>query len=390
MSPFDALPGYLAVRFDEPQKSDLLTTRGRELREKLGRFMGHGFLFTVTAVSAATVFFILFFIFDDALPFFQRRGVAEFFQGQDWYATKEPPSFEAQGIFVGSALVTAGSCLLAVPLGIAAAVCLSDVVPFGVRQVVKPIIELLAAIPSVAYGFFALVLFAPILQEQGGFLLATTMWVIGTPMAILTAIVLSDVLTGWLEDQTRRIWRPFSGVALLALAGWGLYELGARLAALEISNGVNALNASIILALMALPTVVSVCEDALTAAGRELREGSYALGATRAETIVRVVIPAARGGILAAVLLGVMRAVGETMVVLMAAGNAFEIPEPFYNFLQPVRTLTATIALEMGETAVGSTHYHALFAMGFFLLVFCFVLNLLSEWSARRTRSRGG
>jgi phosphate transport system permease protein len=131
-----------------------------------------------------------------------------------------------------------------------------------------------------------------------------------------------------------------------------------------------------------------VSEDALNAVGRELREGSYALGATRAETLVRVVVPAARSGILAAVILGVMRAVGETMVVWMASGNAARIPSPWFNFLQPVRTLTATIAGDMGEAdqVTGSARYHVLFAMAACLLAFAFVMNVVSEYAIRRSR----
>ena len=166
--------------------------------------------------------------------------------------------------------------------------------------------------------------------------------------------------------------------------------VGRVLGALKVSSGVNALNASVILGVMALPTIVSVSEDALQAAGRELREGSYALGATRAETLVKVVIPAAISGIFSAVLLGVMRALGETMVVWMASGNAAQIPKPWYNLLQPVRTLTATIAGDMGEVdqMTGSAHYHVLFAMGLSLLVFSFVCNLAGEWIVTRQRSR--
>ncbi|MFO8007489.1 MAG: PstC family ABC transporter permease [Candidatus Brocadiia bacterium] len=375
---------------DEPRKVQLLTSRSAARWQKLASFLGQGFLFLVTAASATAVLFILFFILKDALPFFREMGAVGLFESDSWRPTGEPPEFGALGIFVGSALVTLGSCVIAVPMGVVAAVCLSDVLPFGARQVAKPLIELLAAIPSVAYGFFALVIFAPILQEKGGALIAVALWALALPLGGILVVVLSDVSTDRLPDAARRVGRPLVGAALLGLGLWGLWAVSARVARIRISNGVNALNASIILAVMVLPTVVSVCEDALTAVGRDLREGSYALGATRAETMLRVVIPAARGGIVAAVLLGVMRAVGETMVVLMAAGNAFEIPEPFYNLLAPVRTLTATIALEMGETAVGSTHYHALFALGFFLLVFCFVLNLVSEWAIRRSRKRGG
>jgi phosphate transport system permease protein len=159
---------------------------------------------------------------------------------------------------------------------------------------------------------------------------------------------------------------------------------------LEIASGANALNVSIILGIMALPTVVSVSEDALQAVGRELREASYALGATRAETVVRVVIPAASSGILAAVILGVMRAMGETMVVWMASGNSAKIPSPWYNFLEPVRTLTATIAGDMGEAdhVTGSARYHVLFAMAACLLAISFAANLASEWAMRRTRRK--
>jgi phosphate transport system permease protein len=160
---------------------------------------------------------------------------------------------------------------------------------------------------------------------------------------------------------------------VLALAGAAvalLWFLSGHLSGLRITSGTNALNVSIILGIMAIPTVVSVSEDALQAVGRELREGSYALGATRAETMVKVVIPAAGSGICTAVILGVMRAIGETMVVWMASGNASQVPSPFYNFLEPIRTLTATIAGEMGMTdqVTGSARYHVLFAMALSLL----------------------
>jgi phosphate transport system permease protein len=173
-----------------------------------------------------------------------------------------------------------------------------------------------------------------------------------------------------------------------------LVAVGRILGAVQIASGVNALNASVILGVMALPTIVSVSEDALQAAGRELREGSYALGATRAETLVKVVMPAAISGIFSAVLLGIMRALGETMVVWMASGNAAQIPKPWYNLLQPVRTLTATIAGDMGEAdqMTGSAHYHVLFAMGLSLLVFSLACNMAGEWivTRQRKRLRGG
>jgi phosphate transport system permease protein len=271
-------------------------------------------------------------------------------------------------------------------------VCLSDVLPFAARQVVKPIIEMLAAIPSVAYGFFALVVFAPLLQEQGGALLRVAIWIVGAPVAALALVVAYDLF----GDKVRR--GPLLGVfrlgmALLGgLAFVGLWRAGSAVSGITISSGTNLLNVAIILGIMALPTVVSVSEDALQATGRELREGSYALGATRAETMLRTIIPAASSGILAAVILGVMRAVGETMVVWMASGNAAQIPQPWYNVLQPVRTLTATIAGDMGEAdqATGSARYHVLFAMALCLLIFSFACNLCSEWIIKRARKKVG
>ena len=173
---------------------------------------------------------------------------------------------------------------------------------------------------------------------------------------------------------------------------FGLFKLFKTVSHIAIASGTNALNVSIILSIMALPTIVSVSEDSLQAVGRELREGSYAVGATRAETILKVVIPAARSGIIAAVILGVMRAIGETMVVWMASGNASQIPKPWYNILEPIRTLTATIAGDMGEAdhVTGSARYHVLFAMALLLLLISFISNFISEWVVMRSKKKWG
>ncbi|MFO7871720.1 MAG: PstC family ABC transporter permease [Kiritimatiellia bacterium] len=367
----------------------MMTSRANGRRHFM-KLLGESFLFGVTFVSAAGILFIIAFIFKDSLPYFRMHGLGSFFHSDSWRPTGDPASFGALGIFVGTALVTIGSCLLAVPLGVAAAICLSDVISFEVRQVVKPVIELLAAIPSVAYGFFALVVFAPLLQREGGHILAVGLWAVAGPLILIAVFVAGDLFTPRVRGAAKSFARWAVTAVLGALAFWGMSLLSQRVNAIKIASGVNALNASIWLAVMAVPTVVSVCEDALTAVGRDMRAGSYALGATRAETVLRVIMPAASGGIVAAVLLGVMRAVGETMLVLMAAGNAFEVPDPWYNLITPVRTLTATIALEMGEAdqTTGSAHYHALFALGFFLLVFSFICNVISEWAVRRTKKK--
>jgi phosphate transport system permease protein len=282
-----------------------------------------------------------------------------------------------------------------VPPGVCAALCMSDILPFNVRQVLKPVIEMLAAIPSVAFGFFALVVLAPLLQDHGGRLLAVVWWVLAMPLLGLASVVAADLLTpARLTERAHVTMRGVLTVIFLSLTTVILVAVGRILGAVQIASGVNALNASVILGVMALPTIVSVSEDALQAAGRELREGSYALGATRAETLVKVVMPAAISGIFSAVLLGIMRALGETMVVWMASGNAAQIPKPWYNLLQPVRTLTATIAGDMGEAdqMTGSAHYHVLFAMGLSLLVFSLACNMAGEWivTRQRKRLRGG
>lgn len=302
----------------------------RRLREKTGR----GILLAITSVAALSVLAIIIFIARDSLPFFRSNSLREFFFSTSWFPTHSPPEFGAGAIFVGSFIVTATAVLFAVPIGVFAAVCLSDIISFKMRQFIKPVIEMLAAVPSVVYGFFALSVLAPWLQRLGN----SVSW-------------------------------------------------------LTIDSGANALTAAIVLGMMALPTIVSVSEDSLQAVGRELREGSYALGATRAETLLKVVIQSASSGIISAILLGTMRALGETMVVWMASGNAAQIPKPWWNITQPVRTLTATIAGDMGEAdqMTGSSHYSVLFAMGLCLLLFGFASSIIGERivAAQKKRLRG-
>jgi len=370
----------------------LVLTRSDTLIRQFSGGLGRLLLLLIASISAFAVLFIFYFIARDAIPFFQLEGAREFFTGSQWYPSRAQPHFGALPIFMGSFLVTVGACTIAVPLGVAAAVCLSDVLPFHLRQIVKPIIEILAAIPSVAYGFFALVVLAPLLQSNGGLILAVGSVVVLLPLGLVTLAIISDILTAARCEAQRKLLRPLSFVIGTLPLIWILNTVFTNLYGLSVSSGTNALNVSLILGIMALPTIVSVSEDALQSAGRELREGSYALGATRAETIVRVIIPAASSGICAAVILGVMRAIGETMVVWMASGNAAQIPKPWYNFLEPVRTLTATIAGDMGEAdhITGSSRYHVLFAMALALLSISFVCNLGSEWVVQRAKKKRG
>lgn len=289
------------------------------LLSHLGRFL----LFIITCSSVLSVLLIFYFVIQKSVPFFLRGetfsgflvNMKEFIFHRGWYPEDQVPEYGALAIIVGSLYVSITSLLIAVPIGITVAVFLSDIVSFKISAYIKPVIELLAAIPSVAYGFFAILVFAPILTDKFGF-----------------------------------------------------------------DTGANILNASIILSIMALPTIISVSEDALSSAGRELREASYGLGATRFETIFKVIIPAAHSGIIAAIILGMMRAIGETMVVWMAAGNADQIPQPWWNLSLSMRTMTGTIAGDMGEAPAGSVHRQALFSLGVLLLVMTFILNIISEF----------
>ena len=312
----------------------LLLTPGQDLVGYVLSILGRALLLAITSTSLVGILLIFYNILRESIPFVQAHGIAELFTGEGWYPTHGAESdFNTLPLIFGSFFVTLIAMIVAVPVGLLAAVLLSDIVPFGIRQLAKPVVEILAAIPSVAYGFFGLLVVAPWMQRTLGF-----------------------------------------------------------------NSGVNALNAGLILAIMAIPTIVSIAEDALSAVGRELREASYGLGATRFETIFKVVMPAASSGIVAAIILGMMRAVGETMVVWMAAGNAAWAPENWYGWLniehlaQSVRTMTATIAAEMGEAPKQSDHYHVLFVIGAMLLAFTFVLNLVSEYFLSRARrvAQGG
>jgi phosphate transport system permease protein len=316
-----ALPVPAADRDYRP----LVLTPAEDLKGYVLSRLGHAVLLAVTCTSVLSVLLIFIFVVREALPFLRDYSVVRFLTGSDWYPEAGQARFGVLAVIVGSAYVTVAALVFAVPTGILAAVFLSDIVGFQARAWIKPVIEILAAVPSVAYGFFAVRVLAPWMQTHWGF-----------------------------------------------------------------PTGTNALNCSMVLAVMAVPTIISVAEDSISALGRDLREAAYSLGSTRAETIFKVVIPAAHSGIIAAVVLGMMRAIGETMVVWMASGNANQIPHPWWNLSQSIRTMTATIAGEMGETAKGSAHYGALFAVGVLLLIVTFGLNLISEALLARARKATG
>ncbi len=303
----------------------LLLSSAQDIRSYLMSRIGRLLLLAVTSTSVLSVLLIFYFISKEAVPFFSDYSALDFLTSTAWYPQHHQQQFGALAIIAGSVYVTVAALVIAVPIGLLGAIFLSDITSFRIRGIVKPVIELLAAIPSVAYGFFAIMVLAPFLQDKFGF-----------------------------------------------------------------DTGANALNASLILSIMALPTIISVCEDSLSAVGRELREASYGLGATRFETVFKVIIPAGHSGIIAGIVLGMMRAIGETMVVWMASGNATQIPSPWWDLSQSIRTMTATIAGDMGETARGSLHYRSLFAVGVLLLVMTLTLNLISEYFLNRAKKNLG
>jgi len=263
--------------------------------------------------AASILFVVLIFIFllKEGLTLFGEVNIFSFIFGRHWYPISDPPQFGILPLILGSFFVTAGAIVIAVPLGIAAAIYTAEVAPHSIRGILKSGIELLAAIPSIVLGFIGIIFLAPLLKN--------------------------------------------------------LFHL---------PSGLTALAGAIMLAFMAMPTIVSIIEDAIVSVPKNYKEGSLALGATHWQTIYRVILPAASSGILAAIMLGIGRVVGETMAVLMITGNAAVIPT---SFLQPVRTLTATIAAEMGEAVAGSLHYYSLFAIGVVLFTISFIINLLAD-----------
>jgi len=279
------------------------------------------FFFVIATASIAILAAIMVFLFAEGLPIFETVSVTDFVFGKYWYPTFEPPEFGILSLIMASVLVTAVSAAISIPLGVMTAVYLAEIARPKVAEIVKPVVELLAALPSVVIGFFGMVLVAPFLQ------------------------------------------RVF-----------------------DIPTGLNLFNASLMLAFMSIPTICSISEDAIHSVPNALREASLALGATHLETIVKVIIPASISGISTAVILGMSRAIGETMVVLMVAGGAAMIPESIFD---PVRPMPASIAAEMAEAPFRSDHYYALFATGVVLFLFTFLFNLIADYVSNKYRQVG-
>ncbi len=281
-------------------------------------------LIRICGVSAIIfVFAIFFFVFREGAPFLtdEKFSLWKFLTSTEWYPTSMSNiRYGTFALIAGTLSVTGVAMLIAVPFGLGAAIFVSEFCTGKLREFLKVIIELLAAIPSIVWGFIGLTVMNPVIQTV-----------------------------------------------------------------FNVQVGLNVLNAAILLALMSIPVMVSIGEDALKAVPDSYREAAIALGATRWQLIWRALLPAAKNGLLAAVLLGVGRAVGETMAVLMATGHAVNVPHSIFD---SVRTLTATIAAELGEASEGSPHYRVLFLIGILLFTITFIVNLVADFVVKGIKNK--
>jgi len=266
------------------------------------------------------VLLIFFFLLREGLPTLAEVKFGELFSTR-WYPIED--HFGILPLVTGSIIVTVGAMLVAIPFGIGTAVFLSEIAPRWMREILKPLVELLGGLPSVVLGFLGILLLAPFLRNF-----------------------------------------------------------------LNLPTGLTALAGALLLGGIAVPTTVSIAEDALDSVPQGYREGALALGATKWQTIWRVTLPAARSGVLTALMLGIGRTIGETMAVMMVTGNAPVMAVKFSSIFSPVRTMTATIAAEMGEVANGSTYYHVLFFIGLVLFLISLVVNIIASSVVFKSKSR--
>ncbi|MFL7791365.1 MAG: phosphate ABC transporter permease subunit PstC [Anaerolineae bacterium] len=225
----------------------------------------------------------------------------------------------------------------------------------------------------------------------GSLLITFGAGILSVPLGLLTAVFIAEVSPRWMREILKPFIEVLAGIPSVVLGFLGMLVVSPLIREwLGAPTGLTALAGAVMLGYMALPTIISVAEDALDAVPKSYRDAALALGATHWQTIWRVTVPAARSGILTAMMLGVGRAIGETMAVMMVTGNAARMPLTLNSFLMPVRTMTATIAAEMGEVAQGSTHYHVLFAVGLVLFLVTFAVNLVAAWAIFRQGKRFG
>ncbi|MGA9397188.1 MAG: phosphate ABC transporter permease subunit PstC [Anaerolineaceae bacterium] len=292
----------------------------RKTRETRGEWIITRLIQAAGYSSILFVLMIFYFLIANGLPVLGEIRLSDLFNTV-WYPIES--YYGILPLILGSLVVTLGAALVGVPVGILTAVYISEIAPNWAREVLKPLIEILAGIPSVVLGFLGILVLSPFLRES-----------------------------------------------------------------LDLPTGLTALAGSLLLGAIAIPTIVSISEDALNTVPKSYREAALALGTTRWQTIWGVTVPAARSGILMAVMLGIGRSIGETMTVMMVTGNAPVMPKSLGALFAPIRTMTATIASEMGEVAGGSPHYHVLFFIGIILFLITLGVNVMASRIAFRTRKR--
>ncbi|MBS0617405.1 MAG: phosphate ABC transporter permease subunit PstC [Spirochaetes bacterium] len=283
-------------------------------------FIEQGIVRVAGFTAVLVLALILFFILREALPFLKEYKLGDFLFKTDWYPLSE--RYGMLPLVTGSLMVAFIAILLSLPMALAVAIFMAEIAPPRLRDALKILLEILASIPSVVFGFLGIILLGPWVQRAFG-----------------------------------------------------------------VQTGLNAFTAGILLAFMALPTIASVADEAMRAVPQSMRAASLALGASRMQTILRITFPAASSGVIAGVMLGVGRAIGETMTVMMVAGGSAQIA---LSPMAPVRTMTGTIASEMGEVVVGDEHYRALFMIGLILFVITLGVNTLSAMIIERIKARQG
>ena len=271
-----------------------------------------------SSILLVTAIFI--FLMKEGLPALGNVDLKTLF-GSRWYPIEG--YFGIWPLILGSLLVTVGAALVAIPLGVGTAVYISEVAPAWIKEILKPLIEILAGLPSVVLGFLGITVAVPLLRRL-----------------------------------------------------------------LDLPTGLTAFTGAVMLGLISIPTIVSIGEDALNTVPQSYRQAALALGATRWQTIWGVTLPAARSGVITAIMLGIGRALGETMAVMMVTGNAPVLPVQWNALFMPVRTMTATIASEMGEVATGSAHYHVLFFIGIVLFLLSLIVNIFASFVSSKQRRR--
>jgi len=281
----------------------------------------HGFLFICAAISILTTISIVIVLVMESMSFFLEVSLFDFLTDTKWTPLLKPQHFGILPLLCGTMLVAVGSSLVSVPIGLGTAIFLSEYAPPRLREIIKPLVEILAGIPSVVYGYFAVVTISPFVR--------------------------------WL------------------FPGTGVF---------------NAASACIVVGIMTLPMIISLSEDALRAVPRSLRQGAYALGATKYDVTVQVVVPAAMSGIVASFLLAISRAIGETMAVTLAAGKT---PTLTLNPLESVQTMTSYIVqISQGDTPAGTLEHRTLFAVGLSLFLVTLLINLMAQWFLSQVREK--